>query len=102
MVSSLFSEVLAEVDAKCRERSIPMLGPQKAARLVELVREAKPDRVVEVGTAIGYSGLCVADTVRSLGKGHLVTIELDPARAAEAAGYFRRAAVDPFITQLIG
>ena len=62
-------EVLAEVDAECRRRSIPMLGPQKAQRLVEWIREARPNLVVEVGTAIGYSGLWVADTLREAGCG---------------------------------
>jgi len=94
--------VLAEVDAECRKRSIPMLGPQKAARLVELARQVKPDVCIEVGTAIGYSGLWIADTLRSLGQGRLITFELDPARAAEAAKNFQRAGVLSLITQYVG
>jgi predicted O-methyltransferase YrrM len=52
-------EVTAEVDAECRRRSIRMLGAQKASRLTELILEARPKLVVEVGTAIGYSGLWI-------------------------------------------
>jgi predicted O-methyltransferase YrrM len=96
------SEVLAEVDAECRKRSIPMLGPHRAARLVEIVRERRPELVVEVGTAIGYSGLWIADALRELGAGHLLTIEQDPVRAAEAGRNFRRAGVDSLITQIVG
>jgi predicted O-methyltransferase YrrM len=95
-------DVLGEVDAECRKRTIPMLGPQKATRLVELLRAARPRYVVEVGTAIGYSGLWIADALRELGQGRLVTLELDPARAAEAGRYFQRAGVDHLITQLVG
>src|SRR5262245_37528503 len=95
-------EVLAEVDAECRRRSIPMLGPQKAVRLVEWIREANPNLVVEVGTAIGYSGLWIADLLRELGKGRLLTFELDPDRAAEAGRYFQRAGVSDLITQIVG
>src|SRR6266851_198333 len=95
-------EVVAEVDAECRQRSIPMLGPQKASRLVELIREARPGLVVEVGTAIGYSGLWIADTLRQLGQGRLLTLELHADRAAEAGRYFERAGVGHLITQIVG
>jgi caffeoyl-CoA O-methyltransferase len=95
-------DILGEVDAECRQRSIPMLGPHKSARLVELLREVKPRLVVECGTAIGYSGLWIADTLRSLGHGRLVTLELDADRAAEAGRYFQRAGVANLITQLLG
>jgi caffeoyl-CoA O-methyltransferase len=97
-----FQEVLAEVDAECRRRSIPMLGPQKAARLVEWIREAKPDLVVEVGTAIGYSGLWIADLLRELGKGRLMTFEMDPERATEAARNLERAGVSDLVRQVVG
>jgi len=95
-------DVLAEVDAECRRRSIPMLGPQKATRLAEMIREARPRLVVEVGTAIGYSGLWIADVLRELKQGRLVTFEQDAERAAEAGRYFQRAEVAPFITQVVG
>jgi predicted O-methyltransferase YrrM len=97
-----FADVIAEVDAECRRRSIPMLGPEKAARLVELIREARPALVVEVGTAIGYSGLWIAQTLQTLGAGRLVTLEQDAKRAAEAGSNFRRSGVDGIITQLVG
>ncbi len=96
------SEVLAEVDAECRKLSIPMLGPHKAIRLGELIREQRPRRVVEVGTAIGYSGLWIADVLREVGQGHLITLEQDAERAAQASRYFQRAGVSRWITQVVG
>ncbi len=95
-------DVLAEVDAECRRRSIPMLGPQKASRLAELVRQTRPQLVVEVGTAIGYSGLWIADTLRELGQGRLLTFEQDVDRVAEAARNFQQAGVADWITQYRG
>src|SRR5262249_49278202 len=89
-------------DAECRRRSIPMLGPHKAVRLVELLRAQRPQWVVEVGTAIGYSALWIADALRELKQGHLITLEMDPERAAEAARYFHKAEVARWITQIIG
>ncbi len=97
-----FEDIVAEVDAECRLREVKMLGPEKAARLVELIKEIKPGLVVEVGTAIGYSGLWIANALRELGRGRLITFELDPDRAAEAGQSFKRASLDPLITQQVG
>jgi predicted O-methyltransferase YrrM len=96
------AKVLEEVDAECRRRSIPMLGHEKAQRVVELIREAKPGLIVEVGTAIGYSALWIADLLRQLGRGRLITLELDPERAAEAGRNFERTGLASLITQLVG
>ncbi len=96
------SEIIAEVDAECRRRSIPMLGRHKAARLVKLIRETRPGLVIEVGTAIGYSGLWIGDGLRKLGKGRLITYEQDAERAAEALINFQRAGLDHLITQVVG
>jgi predicted O-methyltransferase YrrM len=96
------TEILAEVDAECRLREVKMLGPEKATRLVELVKKAKPGLVVEVGTAIGYSGLWIANALRELARGRLITFELDPDRAAEAGQNFKRAGLDHLVTQQVG
>src|SRR5207253_2997450 len=64
--------------------------------------QTKPGLVVEVGTAIGYSGLFIAGALRELGRGRLVTFELDAARAAEAGGNFARAGVEGWVTQVVG
>jgi predicted O-methyltransferase YrrM len=97
-----FAEILCEVDAECRRRSIPMLGAAKAAKLAEIIRATRPQLVVEVGTAIGYSGLWIAQTLQELGSGRLITLEMDAERAAEAARNFERAGLEGFITQLVG
>jgi predicted O-methyltransferase YrrM len=46
--------------------------------------------VLEVGTAIGYSTLHMAE---QLERGRVVTLERDPERAAKARGYLERAGV---------
>lgn len=96
-MSETFEQIIREVDADCRRWKIPMLGPERAARLCELLREARPKLVVEVGTAIGYSGLWIAKTLRELGQGKLVTFEKNIGRADQAVGYFRRAKLENLI-----
>ena len=95
-------KVIDEVDRACRQRTIYMLGPEKARRLAELVREKRPQRVVECGTAIGYSGLWIARELKALGRGKLVTIEIDPRRAREAEGNFRRAGLAGHVEVKVG
>lgn len=96
------AEVVALVDQECRQQDVRMLGPQKASRLAELVRAHSPDLVVEVGTAIGYSGLWITDVLREQGRGRLVTFDQDSVRAAEARRNFQRAEVEGLVTQYVG
>ncbi|MFP6738016.1 MAG: class I SAM-dependent methyltransferase [Planctomycetota bacterium] len=85
------AQVIAELDRICREQTVYMVGPEKGARLAELVRSREPAVVVECGTALGYSGLWIARELEKLGKGRLITIELDADRARQARENFERA-----------
>jgi predicted O-methyltransferase YrrM len=94
--------VIDKVDQQCRARTVYMIGPEKAKRLAELVREKKPRLVVECGTAIGYSGLWIGRELRALGQGKLITIEIDETRAAEAKQNFDKAGLSKWIEVRVG
>ena len=94
--------VIDEVEKSCRDRHVPMIGPEKAARLAELVREQNPKVVLECGTAIGYSGLWIARELKRAGTGRLITIEIDPRVAAEAKENFERAGLDDVVEVRVG
>jgi predicted O-methyltransferase YrrM len=94
--------VIDRVDQQCRDRTVYMIGPEKAKRLAELVREKKPRLVVECGTAIGYSGLWIGRELRTLGQGKLITIEIDETRAAEARQNFDEAGLSEWIEVRVG
>jgi predicted O-methyltransferase YrrM len=94
--------VIADVDRECRRRTVYMIGPEKARRLAELVRQKRPKRVVECGTAIGYSGLWIARELKAIGAGRLITIEIDPNRVHEAEENFRRAGLAEFVEVRLG
>ncbi len=83
--------MIEELDRICREQTVYMVGPEKGARLAELVRSRKPAVVVECGTALGYSGLWIGRELEKLGKGRLITIELDADRARQARETFEKA-----------
>ena len=99
---TVFDQVLQEVDERCREQHIPMLGSEKAEFLADLVQKAEPNLIVECGTAIGYSGLWMVAALKSADKGRLITVEIDTGRANDAQENFRRANVNDLIDSRIG
>ncbi|MDP2898955.1 MAG: DUF1080 domain-containing protein [bacterium] len=78
------------------------IGIVKAKRLAELVRERKPQLVVECGSAVGYSGLWIARELKAVGGGKLITIEIDPETAQKAQENFRKAGLADLITLKVG
>ena len=97
-----FDDVLQSVEASCRERHIPMLGPEKAKFLKQIVREVQPNIMIECGTAIGYSDLWIAHALQTIGTGKLITIEINPERASEAQSNFTQAGVNHLVDSRIG
>ncbi len=94
--------VIDRLDKVCRAGPVYMLGPEKAERLAELVRERKPNVVVECGTALGYSGLWIARELKAVGGGRLITLEISPERAKQAEANFREAGVEKLVTVKVG
>lgn len=74
-------EVLARMEREYESNNVPAVGPFVGALLLLLARTAGARRMLELGTATGYSGTWL---LRSSPAARLVSLELDPARAAEA------------------
>lgn len=73
---------LSQLEKYAEERFIPIVQPETAALLKVIVGIHKPERVLEAGTAIGYSACVIA---RAMGSSGIVdTIEIDE-EMAEAA-----------------
>jgi caffeoyl-CoA O-methyltransferase len=71
-------------------------------RLLRILTEAvNAQRVVEIGTANGYSGLWICLGLRTTG-GKLITHEIDPGRAALARENFKRAGIEDLVTVVEG
>jgi predicted O-methyltransferase YrrM len=94
--------VLDELERDCVRRRIRLLAPEKAKRLAELLRRAKPRVVVECGTAAGYSGLWIARELKAAGRGKLTTIEIDARLSREAGANFRKAGLEDYVTLKVG
>jgi predicted O-methyltransferase YrrM len=85
------SEVMAEMEALAERDRIPIVYWETGRLLAVLVAALRPARVLEVGTAIGYSTLHMAQALPD--DGVIVTLERDPEPIAQARGYWERAGV---------
>jgi caffeoyl-CoA O-methyltransferase len=80
--------VLARMEDEAEKENIPIVGPHEGALLTMLVRLAGGKRLLELGTATGYSGLCL---LRGTSGGALTTFEVDHKRATRARANFSEA-----------
>jgi predicted O-methyltransferase YrrM len=82
------SPVMREMEELAERERVPIVHWETGRFLASLVRATDPGLVLEVGTAIGYSTLHMAE---ALGRGRIVTIERDPARVRQAGDFLARA-----------
>ena len=80
--------VLARMEEEADREGIPIVEPHEGMLLFLLVKIARAKRVLELGTATGYSGIWM---LRGTGGGTLTTYEMDPARAQRARANFAEA-----------
>ena len=78
-------KVLARMEEEAHREGIPIVDAQEGALLNLLVRLARGKRVLELGTATGYSGIWL---LRGTEGGTLTTYEMDPERARRARTNF--------------
>jgi caffeoyl-CoA O-methyltransferase len=89
-------QILARLEEEAHRENIPIVDPHEGQLLYLLVKIAGASRILELGTATGYSGIWM---LRATGNGTLTTYEMDHGRAArarsnfEAAGFGDRAVV---------
>lgn len=71
------SELVREMEAFALERKIPILNARAVEFLELLIAITKPKRVLEVGTAIGYSTIRMASRLPKKGVVHTIEISRD-------------------------
>lgn len=89
------SHLLQTLEAQARDEGIPIIGPMVGELLYILAHAAGAARILELGTATGYSAIFLAAALPAK-DGRLITLELDADLAARAtanvsaAGYHDR------------
>ena len=80
--------LLAEMKEYGEANHVPIINAKGLHVLTETVAQKRPRRVLEIGTAIGYSTLYIA--ANSAGDVEIVTLELSDERADEAEDFIGR------------
>ena len=75
-----------EIENYAKENFIPIIRPKSREILMAEVKKLSPSKILEIGSAIGYSGLCMLFASSA----SLVTIEKDEERATMARQNFER------------
>jgi predicted O-methyltransferase YrrM len=81
------NELLTEMEAFAEKENVPIMELAGIETLLQLLRIQKPKRILEIGTAIGYSGLRMAEVLPGT---EIVTLERDEVRYQQALGFTGR------------
>jgi len=83
-------ELLREMESYAALHHVPIINERGRQAFLQVVQEAKPHRVLEIGTAIGYSSLLMAQN--GAADIDITTLELSDERIKTAQGYIDRSA----------
>jgi predicted O-methyltransferase YrrM len=93
-------KVLRAIEAASEKNFLPIIGPYKGKLLEEEIRKAKPKRVLEVGTLIGYSAILMGKEMEN--NSEIVTIEIHGDEAELAEKNFVQANIPPNVKIITG
>jgi predicted O-methyltransferase YrrM len=85
-------DLLIKLEAEAEKENIPIVGPTMGELLYILAAATKAKRILELGTATGYSAIYLARGCEPV-NGAVVTFETDRGMAAKALQNFRQAGV---------
>src|SRR5215472_9232122 len=80
--------VLTRLEEEAHRENIPIVDPHEGQLLYLLIKISGTKRLLELGTATGYSGIWM---LRGTDGGQLTTYEMDPERAGRARANFAEA-----------
>lgn len=93
-------ELLDTIEKKAIEDGVPIIRSETAALLRSLTAALRPENILEIGTAVGYSALQMCQVMPE--NCHITTIEKYEKRIPEAKENFRKAGEESRITFLEG
>jgi len=90
-------EELIKIDAN--RRGVPIIREESHNKLIEIVKKVNPKTILEIGTAVGYSGILMLEACPNA---TLITIELKEDKANEAKINFKTAGLEDRVTVING
>ena len=91
---------LQKIKQKALEEHIPIIMDDTLEVVDKILVEIKPKRILEIGTAVGYSAICFSEYLEPNGK--IDTIERDEERILEAKINIKKAGVSDKINIYAG
>ena len=93
-------EYLKEIEKFGRENKIPILLDDSLEFIEGILKEARPKRILEIGTAIGFSALCFSRFLAD--DGRIDTIEIESLRVEQAEANIEKVGVQDKIRVMEG
>ena len=85
-------EKFEKIKRKALEDHIPIIMDDTLEVVAKILTEIKPNKILEIGTAVGYSAICFSEYLQENGK--IDTIERDTERVKEARENIKKAEVE--------
>ena len=82
---------LEKIKQKALEEHIPIIMDDTLKVVDKILKEVKPKRILEIGTAVGYSAICFSEYLSE--DGQIDTIERDEERIIEAKSNIEKVGV---------
>ena len=83
---------LEKIKKKALEDKVPIIMDDTLEVVAKILTEIKPNKILEIGTAVGYSAICFSEYLQENGK--IDTIERDAERVKEARENIKKAEVE--------
>ena len=93
-------EYLKDIEKYGRDNKIPILLDESLEYIENILKEVKPNRVLEIGTAIGFSSICFSQFLAD--DGRIDTIEIESLRVEQANENIEKVGVQDRIRVLEG
>ena len=93
-------EELQKIKEKALEEHIPIIMDDTLEVIDKILKELKPKKILEIGTAVGYSAMCFSEYLEE--KGTIDTIERDEERVKQAKENIVKVEVEEKINILEG
>jgi caffeoyl-CoA O-methyltransferase len=93
--------LLERMEEYAETNNVPIIGPLVGRLLYNLAKTSQSKKILEIGTAIGYSGIWLARALAPL-KGSLTTIDMSPERVKIARKNLAEAGLDKSVKVIEG
>lgn len=80
---------IQNIKQKAKQDHIPIIMDETLEVMEKYLKQNKPKKILEIGTAVGYSAICFSKFLESE-KGHIDTIEREKERVQEAKQNFEK------------